>query len=396
MKKLIILIIVFALTIGMAWLVPVFIRNPGLVQLEFMGYFIQMPLVVALLIGLSVFLSVWIIWYLLRLPGKAARNFKHNNSRRKFASGLLALSEGKWVSAEKLLVKSATRSPTPELSFMAAARAAMAQNDLAKAESYLDQAEKVIDNPLTVDLTRCELWIKAEQADKAMTLLQIILKSYPNNPRAVHLLTQAAQLNNNWEELRRILPKASKLKVINTQQQLLLTTHTLSEQMKTASNADELMAVWSDMTKTVRQQLFDGFAQNALRVGAYQELTDAIERHQKQEFSETMVSYWAQLPYNLNHRIKVAEKWLQSHTSSAVLLSCLGQLYIQKKQWDVAQSFLDQSLAIEPSAQVNQLLGQVYAAQKKPEKALQHFQQAAAPARSLMLKENINDSNSDE
>jgi len=332
MKKLIIILIVLILALAAAWLAPVLSKNPGLVQLEFMGYQVEMSLVVALLLGLAVFVAIWFLWSLFKLPGKATKNLKHNRSRKKFASGLLALSEGKWPQAEKLLVKSAAQSPTPELSYMAAARAAMAQQNLEQAEHYLNEAEKCIENPLTVDLTRCELWIKADMADRAIPLLQTILKTYPNNPRAIHLLTQAAQQNNDWSQLRKILPKAAKLKLINPQQQSLLASRSWEEAMNSAQTAEQLENTWAEINKLQKPDLITQFSENALRVGAFQILTETIEKQQKQQFSEQLVDYWSRLPHNLNHRIKVADKWLYNHPASAPLLTCLGPLHLEKKQ----------------------------------------------------------------
>ncbi|WP_395373960.1 heme biosynthesis HemY N-terminal domain-containing protein [Marinicella sp. W31] len=388
MKKLTLILIILALATISAWLAPVLSKNPGFVQLEFMGYQIEMSLVAALLLGLAVFVAIWILWSLIKLPGKASKNIKHNSSRKKFASGLLALSEGKWPQAEKLLVKSAAQSPTPELSFMAAARAAMAQNNLEQAEQYLNEAEQCIENPLTVDLTRCELWIKADMADRAIPLLQTILKTYPNNPRAIHLLTQAAQQDNNWAQLQQILPKAAKLKLINPQQQSLLANRSWEEAMNSAQTAEQLENTWAEINKIQKPDLLTHFSENALRVGAFQVLTETIEKQQKQQFSEQLVDYWSRLPHNLNHRIKMAEKWLNNHPDSAPLLTCLGQLYMEKKQWPEAESHLNKALNIAPSAAINQLLGNIYYQQQQPDKALQHYQQANEPTQAIVVIEN--------
>ena len=78
----------------------------------------------------------------------------------------------------------------------------------------LDDAENNTDNPLTVDLTRCELWVKTGDNDKAIELLQRVLYSYPNNPRALHIMAQASQNAGQWQQLREILPKVKKLEIL--------------------------------------------------------------------------------------------------------------------------------------------------------------------------------------
>ena len=271
---------------------------------------------------------------------------------------------------------------------MAAARAAMAQNNLEQAERYLDDAEKCIENPLTVDLTRCELWIKADRADRAIPLLQTILKTYPNNPRAIHLLTQAAQQDNNWAQLQQILPKAAKLKLINPQQQSLLASRSWEEAMNAAQTAEQLENTWAEINKIQRPDLLTTFSENALRVGAFQVLTETIEKQQKHQFSEQWVDYWSRLPHNLNHRIKIADKWLNNHPDSVPVLTCLGQLHMEKKQWQEAETHLNKALSIAPSAKIHQLLGNIYFQQEQSEKALQHYQQANEPTQAMVIIDN--------
>ncbi|VAW44746.1 hypothetical protein MNBD_GAMMA02-1782 [hydrothermal vent metagenome] len=326
-----------------------------------------------------VFLVIWLAYGLLKAPKKAINHISANHSRKKFARGLLALSEGKWAQAEKLLIASAQKSPTPELSYMAAARAAVALNDLTRAEAHLDAAEAVIDNPLTVDLTRCEIWIKSGQADRALPLLSNILKTYPNNPRAVHLQTQASQQTQDWKLLQQTIPKAEKLALINHQQSNQLKQQVTLELFAAAENTEEIQDIWQDLNKKQQAKYSHTYCENGLRLGAYQAITSYIEKTQKQQFDDQLVVYWSALPYNLNHRLKVAEKWLVQHPKKAAVLLCNAKLHVAKKQWDQAESLLLAVLKIEPSQEVNQLLGLIYQEQNQPEKALDHFRESVLP-----------------
>jgi HemY protein len=315
----------------------------------------------------------------LKAPKKAINHLTANQSRKKFARGLLALSEGKWAHAEKLLLASVAKSPTPELSYMAAARAAVAQNNLERAEAHLDLAEKVIDNPLTVDLTRCEIWLKSGQAERAMPLLDGILKTYPNNPRAVHLLTQATQQTQNWQLLANTIPKAEKLQLISHQQSNALKEQATLAQLAGAQTEEELQQVWQGLNKKQQSKYSHSYCENGLRVGAYQAITSYIEKHQKYQFDEQLVIFWSALPHNLNHRLKVAEKWLVQHPKKATVLLCNAKLHVAKKQWDQAESLLLEVLKIAPNTEVNQLLGLIYQEQNQSEKALEHFRASVVP-----------------
>lgn len=374
--KITLLVLLLLLT---AWLTPSLIKNPGLIQVEVLGYQIQMTVIAAGLLMLAVFLVIWLVYGLLKAPKKAINHLTANQSRKKFARGLLALSEGKWAQAEKLLLASAQKSPTPELSYMAAARAAVAQNQLEKAEEYLDKAESVIDNPLTVDLTRCEIWIKSAQAERAMPLLEGILNTYPNNPRAVHLLTQASQQLKDWKLLHNTIPKAEKLNLINHQQSNALKQQVTMERFAEVNTPEELQEIWHGLNKKQQSKYSYTYCEAGLRVGAYQEITGYIEKTQKYQFDEQLVRYWSQLPYNLNHRLKVAEKWLVQHPKKAAVLLCNAKLQLAKRNWDKAESLLLELLKTAPSAEVHQMLGLIYHEQNQGIKALDHYKACLTP-----------------
>lgn len=379
MLKIIKIFILLALLLLAAWLTPQLINNPGMIQIELLGYQIQMTAIAAGILLALVFFAIWLIYGLLKAPKKAVNHLTANHSRKKFARGLLALSEGKWSNAEKLLLASADKSPTPELSYMAAARAAVALNDLSRAEAHLDAAEKVIDNPLTVDLTRCEIWIKSGQADRAIPLLAVILKTYPNNPRAVHLQTQASQQTQDWKLLQQTIPTAEKLALINHQQSNQLKKQVTLELFAAAQNTAELEEIWQGLNRKQQAKYGHTYCENGLRLGAYQEITSYIEKAQKYQFDEQLVTYWSALPHNLNHRLKVAEKWLVQHPKKASVLLCNAKLHMAKKQWGRAESLLLEVLKIAPSQEVNQLLGLIYQEQNQPEKALSHFRESVVP-----------------
>jgi HemY protein len=379
MLKTIKIIILVVLLLLAAWLTPQLLKNPGLIQVELLGYQIQMTAIAAGILLVLLFLTIWLVYGLLKAPKKAVNHLSANQSRKKFARGLLALSEGKWAPAEKLLLASVQKSPTPELSYMAAARAAVAQHDLSRAEAHLDAAEAVIDNPLTVDLTRCEIWIKSGQADRALPLLAMILKTYPNNPRAVHLQTQASQQTQDWKLLQQTIPKAEKLALINHQQSNQLKQQVTLELFAAAETTEDLQQLWQGLNKKQQAKYRLTYCENGLRLGAYQDITSFIEKAQKYNFDEQLVAFWSVLPHNLNHRLKVAEKWLIQHPKKASVLLCNAKLQMAKKHWDKAESLLLEVLKVAPSAEVNQLLGLIYQEQGQSDKALNHFRESVVP-----------------
>ena len=394
MKKLISIFIVIGITLAAALVTPWLMEDPGYVYFRFAGYEIEMRFIVALGLIVAMVFLFWLVVYLLRLPKKTLHNFSINHSRKSFAKGLLALSEGKWKQAEKLLVTSTKNSPTPELGFMAAARAAIAQNKINEAFNYLDDAENNTDNPLTVDLTRCELWVKTGDNNKAIDLLQRVLYSYPNNPRALHIMAQASQNAGQWQQLREILPKVKKLEILSSDKVEQLNNHSISQQLEFAETETELQATWNSLDKNQKLNMayINVYCRTGLKLGMNEQVAKLTETTISKNFSNELLEVWSQLNIDGHEKIKTAEKWLRKTPNNAVLLQTLGQLCLQYKLWGKAKDYLQQSQNLQPQSKTYKLMAQYFDAVGEPDNALQAYQQAEMHHSQLVL---IGDSESE-
>ena len=388
MKKFVVTIIVLVLLMAAAWLTPLLLKNPGLLQLEILGYQVQMTAITAAVLVLALLVSLWLLWGLLKAPQKLVRKVSDYRQQKQFDQGLLAFSEGHWQKAEKLLLKSAEKSKNPQLSYMAAARAALAQQNLESAMSHLDAAEQTVDNPLTIDLTRCEIWLKSGHLQQARDLLETILSSYPNNPRAVRMMLQVSEQQKDYQRIKILLPKAHKLSLVDKLQNETMRDQATRDGLTHAIDEQQLLALWSELSRKQQKFYLYEFCESGLRVGAYQAVTDEIERAQKYHFDDQLVHYWSQLPHNLNHRLKIAEKWHVQHPKNRSVLLSLGQLYMAKKQWGDAKEALQKALILQSDATVNQLLAETYQQLDEPELALEHYSQASQSKASLVPTDN--------
>ena len=378
MKKLITIFIVIAITLAAALVTPWLMKDPGYVHIQFAGYEIEMRFIVALALFVVFIILFWLITYMMRLPKNVMNNLSTNRSRKSFAKGLLALSEGKWKQAEKQLLISTKNSPTPELGYMAAARAAVAQNKLEQAYAYLDEAENCTDNPLTVDLTRSELWVKTGENTKALKLLNRILKSYPNNPRALNLIAQASQNAGQWQRLREVLPKVKKLQIMTNEKIELLAHQSIQQQLNLAESEQQLQLTWGSLNKTekLEHQYIHAYAETGLKLGMNQQVAQLTEKTLNKDFSEELLKIWGQLDIDSTQKIKTAEKWLKKHPTNAILLKSLGQLCINNKLWGKAQSYLQQSLEINQDPDTFKLMAQYFDAIGETDNALEAYRQA--------------------
>jgi HemY protein len=392
MKKLITIFIIISITLLAAFLTPWLVKDPGTVSILLLGYEIEMTFIVALGLFVAFILLIWLTLYLLRMPKKVMKNLSNNRSRKAFAKGLLSLSEGKWKVAEKQLLASSKNSLTPELSYMAAARAAVAQNKIEKAFTYLDDAEISTDNPLTVDLTRCELWVKIGDYEKAMKLLNRILHSYPNNPRALHLMTQASQNSGQWQRLREILPKVEKLEIMPHDKVLLLTQESIQNQLNYAESEVDLQTTWNSLNKQQKSEYDNilAYSQTGLKLGMYEQVAKLTEDSLNRNLSEPLLVIWEQLNIDTVQKIKTAEKWLKKSPDDAKLLKSLGQLCLQNKLWGKAQTYLNESLEISPDPKTYKLMAQYFDSVGEPDNALEAYRQSEGTSTQLILTDKSN------
>lgn len=378
MRRLLNILIVVALTLVVALVTPMLIKEPGYVYFRFAGYEIEMRFVVALGLVIAFVFLFWLVVYLWRLPKKTAKALSQNRSRKSFAKGLLALSEGRWKESEKLLLSSVKNSPTPELGYMAAARAAVSQNKTEQAFEYLDEAEKATDNPLTVDLTRSELWIKLEQNDKAKNLLNRILKSYPNNPRAVFLMTQASHNSGDWQNLRNILPKASKLELLPGEKLNQMSFVSVQNQLKSAESSQQLSDYWSQLSSAEKIQADNviTLAECANRFNTPKVAQKYVEKSLSQNLNHDLLNQWSRFSLDAHGKIKTAEKWLKTNQNDPQMLRVLGEMCMKQQLWGKTQSYLEQSLEIQPDKKTYQLLAEYFDAIQETDNALEAYRQA--------------------
>ena len=378
MKKLITIFSIISLVLLAALVTPSLIKDPGYFYIRFAGYEIEMRVIVAFGLLVLFIFSLWLLIYFIRFPKRTMRNFSTNRSRKSFAKGLLALSEGRWKVAEKLLVTSTKNSPTPELGYMAAARAAVAQHKLEQAFDYLDAAESSTDNPLTVDLTRCELWVKIGEFQKAVQVLNRILKSYPNNPRALHILSQAASGSQQWQLLREIMPKVAKLEVLPVEETNRITRNAILQQLQNAEHENDLQLTWDSLSKEQKSdlQFIQLYAKSGLRLGLHQQIAKLIENSLHKDWSDELLQVWSELELDTHSKIKTAEKWLKKSPDNALLLRILGELCLKNQLWGKAQEYLNKSLDIDADKQTFKLMARYFDLVGEPDNALEAYRHA--------------------
>ena len=124
MRRLVVLIALLALALLGAWLWHWVARDPGYVLIALNGYSIETTLVVAIAAWLALWIVLWVLLLALRFPLRYLDQRRKHQSRECLAGGLVALHEGRWRRAEKLLRRAAREPQHRFPALLGAARAA--------------------------------------------------------------------------------------------------------------------------------------------------------------------------------------------------------------------------------------------------------------------------------
>ena len=80
-------------------------------------------------------------------------------------------------------------------------------------------------------------------------------------------------------------------------------------------------------------------------------------------------------------QIERAERWLRQHARDAVLLATLGKLCMRQALWGKAQSYLEASVALEPTLDAHMTLARLMEQLGRNDEAIRHVRRSAELAR---------------
>jgi HemY protein len=77
---------------------------------------------------------------------------------------------------------------------------------------------------------------------------------------------------------------------------------------------------------------------------------EIIEQSLEASWNSALLPLYVEgLPRDARRHLERAESWLQRHPNDPILLLVLGQLCMQQALWGKARSYLEASLAVEPT-----------------------------------------------
>jgi HemY protein len=380
MKTTFLVLIAIALALAAAALAPVFKADPGMVQIHFLGWTVETSVLVLLLGVLLLWVLVWAVIRLWRMPAETARRVREQRALRQLEKGLLALTEGDWETAERALEKSASSHGRTTARYLAAAEAADGQDAGDRAEYYLEQADtRNRKQKFLVELTRARILVSNGQFAEAKPLLEDLHARRRRHPQVLEMLSRCYTELGEWEPLVKLLPVMLKAKMLDTRKAQELKQQAAVVELQHSKDVEALQSDWKALPKAMQRDplVVSAFADRAIELDAAQLTEEVIRGALKQEWEPSLlIPYGVAGPEDASKRMRQCEKWLQAYPDDPWLHLTLGRLCAREEIWGKAREHLVRSLELEPSVAGYDALGQLLERKGELEVAMACFRNA--------------------
>ncbi|HEY0635868.1 MAG TPA: heme biosynthesis HemY N-terminal domain-containing protein [Gammaproteobacteria bacterium] len=360
MRFLITLLLVLVATVALAVLV---LQEPGYVLVVYEEWAVETTL--SLLIGALVagFILLYLLIRLLRnvwlLPQRMAEWKRARRRMRATAGtnrGLLALAEGNWAKAEKMLIRFAKESEMALINYLGAARAAQKQNASMRRDLHLADAHHSMPRAtLAIGITQGELQYAQGQLEEALATLMHLRSIAPKHGYVLYLLMKVYERMGSWNELLRLLPELRRHGVLDSEQARALEAKVHQQLFASAAESQDLARLrdtWAHVPRELRQhgELIAVYVRKLMALGeGSAECEELLREAIKREFDPPLVKLYGLVRgADPARQLATAEGWLHHHPRDADLLLTLGRLALQNQLWGKARTYLEASLGNTP------------------------------------------------
>ncbi|MGL5815499.1 MAG: heme biosynthesis HemY N-terminal domain-containing protein [Aeromonas sp.] len=358
--------------------------NKGYVLISLGNYTVESSVTSAVILAVLFYGALLIVeWLLTRVFGLRRKTLGWFGSRRRRKANLqtvnatLAMAEGHYSQAEKLLIKGADNSDTPLLNYLSAARVAQARGDEIRRDHYLQKAQE--ENPkaeLALTLIQTQLQIEQGQYDSALGRLESVYALNPRHPMVLDQLRQVYLARQDWAALIDLAPALRKVGKLTPQQEDDLLQQAWCGRLEAAGDAlDSLRPVWQELPRKLRQDpaLLASYGDRLRRLGADTEAAELwLEALRKQPAAEL----FARLPKLKLDDYQPMLTQLKKMQDQPGAEAALAQVYLLAGQLDEAQRLLEQEVAKAPSPALCHALGQLMDKRRLTNKANEYYRQA--------------------
>ncbi|ONF44783.1 heme biosynthesis protein HemY [Marinobacter lutaoensis] len=357
-------------------------------------------------IGLALFLtlvvaSVFVLDLLRRfrrrsgdLIGWLARG-SERRARHRTTKGLLALAEGNWPRARKLLTSAAERADTPLINYLAAAQAAFEAGDHDAVDELLRKAyESTPGSDLAVGITQAQLQLAGNRLEEALATLLRLRKQSPHHPFVLKLLKNTYLKLEDWKALAKLLPDLEKRNVMSDGEFHALQRevwHNLLEQAAQdcerrrredpQASLEPLTRLWDELPGFLRrdEHTIRDYARLLAKLGDEPQAETLLRKVLRNHWSDELINLYGRIRgQKPDEQLLLAEQWLKDRPNNAELLLALGRLSLRNELWGKAKEYFETSLRLRRSRETLAELSRLNAHMGEEEASIQLMMQGLA------------------
>ena len=330
------------------------------------------------------YLLVRTVWHILRLPShvRAFRGRRRADAVHAATLGAIqALFEGRFVRAEKLASRAIDLGATPGLAGLLAARAAQRLRDFGRRDQWLERSKQG-DGEWRVAqaMTKAEFLLDERRFDEARSVLRESHAHGPRHVAALFLMLRAEQGMSNWEEVLRTANALEKHGAMPAEALDSVRTAAHVALLTSRPDREGLARQWESTPRSerVRPRIAAAAARAFMQLGDCRRAHRIIEEALERDWDGTLALLYGECAdKDALERLERAEEWLKDRPGEAELLLTLGRLCVQRELWGKAQSYLEASLATQPTQAAHIALAKLYEQLGRPAEAGRHFRASA-------------------
>ncbi|MGZ5099668.1 MAG: hypothetical protein ACXWGX_02795, partial [Usitatibacter sp.] len=229
--------------------------------------------------------------------------------------------------------------------------------------------------------TLADLLVSQGRFEEALAVLKDLSARDSRNLRLLRLKLQAEQALRNWDDVLATVGALLKLGGIAPAEAAgaRRAAH-LGNLNRKAQDAAALGAYWKQLPAEMRidTAVAATAARYHLALGGNAEAQAIIEQALEREWSPSLVALYGDAAgADALPQIEQAEKWLRMHARDPALLLALGKLCMRQELWGKAQSYIEASLALEPTHDGHMTLAALMERIGRPQEAVHHFRKSA-------------------
>ena len=363
--------------------------SDGVVVIAAFGKRIDLSLNLAVVLVLAGYAGFYflarMVATLVAIPERV-RRYREERTRAKLRhalnDSLIAFFQGRYASAEKSAAAALGGEETKGVAAIIAARSAHELGRFSEREQFLDQAKGAAPEVDQARLTTlADLLVSQGRHEEALAVLRDLSARDSRNLRLLRLKLQAEQALRQWDEVLATTTSLVKLGGLGPAESgnIRRAAH-LGNLNRKAQDAASLAAYWKQLPGEIRTESAVALtaARYHLALGGNGEAQAILEQALEREWNPSLVAlYGESAGADALPQIERAERWLREHARDPALLLALGKLCMRQALWGKAQSYIEASLALEPTHDGHMTLAALMEQIGKPQEAVAHFRRSA-------------------